>query len=58
MKDNETLAHHKLCDGLTVHLVIKSSPSGPQEPTSTSASSGAPPPPASDPSELLNTKLC
>lgn len=32
MKDTETLASHKLADGYTVHLVIKSSVRGPQEP--------------------------
>jgi len=34
MKDGETLSSHKLADGYTVHLVIKSSARGPQEPPS------------------------
>lgn len=34
MKDTETLAGHKLADGFVVHLVIKSSARGPQEPMS------------------------
>jgi len=40
MKDTETLTHHKLGDGYVVHLVIKSSARGPQDPSSRSSPSG------------------
>lgn len=39
MKDTETLGHHKLADGYVVHLVIKSSPRGPQDPSSSGSTS-------------------
>lgn len=39
MKDTETLTHHKLGDGYVVHLVIKSSARGPQDPSSRPTSS-------------------
>ncbi len=47
MKDVETLSSHKLGDGYTVHLVIKSSARGPQEPPTSTSSAGnaAPNPP-------------
>ncbi|ODM99105.1 Ubiquilin-1 [Orchesella cincta] len=38
MKDAETLLHHKLADGYVVHLVIKSSARGPQDPSSSTSS--------------------
>lgn len=39
MKDAESLGHHKLGDGYVVHLVIKSSSRGPQDPSSAPANS-------------------
>lgn len=39
MKDSETLTHHKLADGYVVHLVIKSSARGPQDPSSSGSTS-------------------
>jgi ubiquilin len=51
MKDPELLSSHKLADGYTVHLVIKSSARGPQEP----AASNATPSPAPQPDSTTPT---